>query len=443
MEPLFTVSGLRGIVGESLTPELVIQYARAYSEYIGVGEYLLGRDTRPHGPMVQQAVATALLASGREVVDLGVVPTPTLLYRMRQRGSSGGVVITASHNPLEWNALKFARTPGLFLFPEEVEKIKGLLKKDIPWASWDHVGTFDLDEEALISHIGGILSLPFVDTFAIRKWRPKVAVDAVNGSMFRAIPLLLKELGAQVVCLNCNCTGIFPHNPEPLKENLGVIDALLKRGDADIGFASDPDGDRVAFGLKKIGMLSEEYTLPIALREILEVERYDVVVNLSTSMMVEKVASDFGVEIIRTPVGEANVVKEMLKRGNAIGGEGNGGVIFPLFNSTRDGLLAISLILNAAANRGVDGLLEGIPEFSRKKIRLQQIALPEKEKILKVFKDAKIDERDGLYIRLRDSWIHLRQSNTEPITRLYIEAPSPKVVEELEEKIKNLAISNS
>ncbi len=420
---LFTVSGLRGVVGETLTPDVILKYTHAFAKVMGEGVYFIGRDTRPHGEMVKSAAVSALLGTGNDVVDIGIVPTPTLLFMVREKEAQGGIVVTASHNPVEWNALKLVRSDGIFTFAEDVEKIKSVLEESYKWAGWDRVGSLKFYDRAIDDHIDRILSSPYVDLESVRNARFRVAVDAVNGANYHALPHLLERMGAEVIKLNCEPTGIFPHPPEPRRENLKELDDLLKRGEADIGFATDPDGDRLLVGFRDVGLLTEEHTLVLAAPQVLRHKKSDIVVNLSTSMMIEEVAKKFGVNVVRTKVGEANVVQKMKEIGSVFGGEGNGGVIVPEINATRDSLVGAALILYRVASEGIDNVLN-FPRYHLFKDKVNfKVEIPE-DKLVEVFSPNYIDRSDGLYLRGSDFWVHIRPSNTEPIMRIYVESES-------------------
>lgn len=440
---LFTVSGLRGVVGETLTPDVILKYTHAFVRSNGQGVYFIGRDTRPHGEMVKSAAVSAILATGSDAVDVGIVPTPTLLFMVREKEARGGIVVTASHNPMEWNALKLVKSGGVFTFREDVENIKKILDTGYEWANWDSVGKYSTYERAIEDHIDKIISSPYVDVDAIRQAGFRVAVDAVNGANFHALPRLLERLGIRdVIKLNCEPTGIFPHPPEPKKENLKELDEILMEGKADIGFATDPDGDRLLVGFKGMGLLTEEHTIVLAAPAVLSVRKTDIVVNLSTSMMIEDVAREFGVQVLRTPVGEANVVQKMQEIKSAFGGEGNGGVIVPEINATRDSLVGASLILTRVAKEGIERVLSGIKNYYLLKDRVEVRKEIPVEKMVGEFKPQWIDTSDGLYLRGGNFWVHVRPSNTEPIMRIYVESPERRFSEQLLERARAILLQS-
>lgn len=432
--PLFSVSGLRGVVGEDLTPDVILRYTHAYLSWLeeqGVRTLLLGRDTRLHGPMVQAFVTGAALARGFRVLDAGVVPTPVMVWGVRKYGV-GGMVITASHNPPEWNALKFLHPAGRFPRKDEVDTI-GLHLDELPRsAAWDAVGQVkkvDLAgeyEQALHAFLNAFLppSIP---------GDVRVVVDAGGGATFDLLPRLLMERGARVIPIHTTPQGRFPRPPEPTPSALSLMDRILREQEADFGVASDPDGDRMVLGLGGQGVLSEEATLPAVLRFLGEQGqiRGPVVVNYSTSRWVDEVASPMGIQVIRAPVGEANVLARMEETGADAGGEGNGGVILPAWNACRDGLLAAVLGLHALALHGPE-VVQFSPRF-RVKEKIPGRALP--DGLAGHLHAEEIQTEDGVYARWGETWIHIRPSNTEPVVRIVGESP---VREELASQIRKL-----
>lgn len=421
---LFSVSGLRGIVGESLTVPLIIKYTSAFAKHNGGNLYFVAQDTRPHSFAIKLAVISTLLSMGKEVVDLGVVPTPTLLLTIREKKADGGIMITASHNPIEWNALKFVNKNGLFISKEDVDEVEKLAQEEPTWSKFDEFKPLRQNVNAIKDHIEKIVESPFINVSLIRKKKFKVACDCINGAAYQAIPTLLKELGCEVVCINCDDSGEFTRNPEPKKEHLTELENLLFEKDADVAFATDPDGDRLLVGFRDTGLLSEEYTVPLCAYQILGKKKGDIVVNLSTSMMIEHVAEAFKVKVYRTAVGEANVVNTMMEKNAIIGGEGNGGVIFPSINACRDSLTGIAIILSLLAEKDIYSVYSSIPKFCMRKKQVKFDSELPKEKFEKAFKGFKIDLTDGIYLRKKDAWVHIRKSNTEPIVRIYAESPT-------------------
>ncbi len=429
MAYLLTVSGLRGVVGTDLTPSVALEYGASLVELFGADRiYIVGRDTRPHGPTFMDTVKSGITGAGGHVVDIGIVPTPTLLFNVRNWNDDvgGGIVITASHNPVEWNALKFVRPDGVFLFQDDVNQLKEIFeRRSWTWQTWQSVGKIEVYGGAIDDHIDAITESGYVDVEKIAKMAPMVAIDAVNGANWFALPELVRRLGGNPIRLNCEPTGLFPHVPEPKKEHLKELDAILKSGVAELGLASDPDGDRLLIGLKGHGLLTEEHTIAIATWAILEREKGPVVVNLSTSMMVEDVANRFGVPVFRTKVGEANVVAGVFEHDAVIGGEGNGGVILPDVNPTRDSLVGTALILDLAAKGRLNEVVEQLPTYTMLKSKFRRADGFDPEKVLDMFPQAtETSTIDGAYVRLDRAWIHMRPSNTEPVIRIYVEADS-------------------
>jgi len=435
---LFSVSGLRGVVGESLDIPTVVKYTEAFSRYLGGNLYLVGQDTRPHSLSIKLAVISTLLATGKEVIDLGVVPTPTLLYTVRAKKASGGIMITASHNPAEWNALKFVNSDGMFISEKDVQEIEALTKGIQKWCNFSEYKPLRQNLNAVHDHISAITEHPIINTKQVARKRFTVVCDCINGAAFEAIPLLLEKLGCNVIRINCDDSGEFIRNPEPKKENLGELEDFLFEKNADVAFATDPDGDRLVVGLRDMGILSEEFTVPLASYYVLKKKRGNVVVNLSTSMMIEDVANSFGVEVFRSPVGEANVVNLMKEKSAVIGGEGNGGVIFPDINPCRDSLTGIALILSLMAEEDIYEVIKKIPHYHMFKEKVEwQGDLP-LDALEKEFKGFKVEKIDGIYFRKKKEWVHIRKSNTEPIVRIYAEAQSPEHAKNLVDRVLNV-----
>lgn len=428
---LFSVSGLRGVIGESLDLITAVKYTAAFIRHNGGTTYAVAQDTRPHSLALRKAVISTILSCGKEVIDLGIVPTPTLLYFVRSKNLSGGVMITASHNPIEWNALKFVNSNGMFISPEDVKFIENLVKEDPEWCKFWEYKPLRINNNAISDHISAIVEYPLIKLREIRKKGFTVVCDCINGAAFEAIPTLLKTLGCRVITINCDDSGEFVRNPEPKKEHLSDLEMVLFRENADVAFATDPDGDRLVVGFKDTGILSEEYTVPLAAYYVLKYMKGDVVVNFSTSMMIEDVAHLYKVGVHRSPVGEANVVNSMLERSAVIGGEGNGGVIFPAINPARDSLVGIALILSLMAEDNIYDVLSRIPRYYTVKRKIEWDTEIPKDELKREFKNFEVSELDGIYFRKRHEWIHIRKSNTEPILRIYSEADTLEKASEL------------
>ncbi len=437
------ISGVRGVVGKSLTPEVLIKYSAAFANLCKSRrqnlspKVVLGRDSRISGEMCRLAVLSGLLATGCEVIDIGICPTPTVQIAVEGLGASGGMVITASHNPIHWNALKFIGPDGTFLAQREAEKLFDLVRNDrIAYQSWSGLGKVRSDHRWIQRHVQKILRLRYIDTKKIRRRKLKVVLDCCNGAGGTISPALLKALGCRVIELNCTPDGNFAHNPEPRPENLASLCRAVKKNRADIGFANDPDVDRLAIVSDHGTPLGEEATLALATKFILSKRpKSKVVTNVSTSRMIDDIAKEFGSRVSRTKVGEAHVVSRLKAVKGIIGGEGNGGVILPELHCGRDAPVGMALILEylAESKKTITDLASELPryfmikergelkkDFERNLARLRRKYAQEKTALI-----------DGVKIDFKDSWIHIRKSNTEPIFRIIAEAKSMKTAEEL------------
>ena len=452
MPLMVSVSGIRGIVGDGLTPEVIVEFSTAYAEWIKKSfknpTVVLGRDSRVTGKMVSELVSSTLNWCGCNVIDLGVVPTPTVQVGVEDFKAQGGIIVSASHNPAQWNALKLLNHTGEFMSPEEGEELlKIKAEKNFTYAEWNTVGTFRKERDYHLIHIERILALDLLDIEAIRKRKPRIVVDAVEGAGYLAVPLLLEKMGCEVIRMNCNANGIFPHIPEPLPENLTTLMDRVKEEKADFGFALDPDADRLAVIMENGLPFGEEYTITSAVDYVLSKKKGTVVSNLSTTRAVDDVAKKHGVESFKSKVGEINVVKLMQKVGSVIGGEGSGGVILPEAHYGRDSLVAAALVTAyfVQKNKKMSEIRAELPnyEMGKKKIELGTIQ-PDSiiDKLIEQSKNLKIDIQDGLKIDLPHGWVQMRKSNTEPIIRIYSEAPTKeealKLTEEYVSKIKAL-----
>ncbi len=424
-----SVSGVRGIYGEDLTPEVITGYISALARLAGPGLYPLARDTRPHGEAIYHLAQGVLLASGADVLELGVVPTPTLIFHVKETRAPGGVMVSASHNPQEWNALKLILAPGRFPLPDEVKRLDQIASEPHPWPK--EAGRSRRHPDPLAPHLRAILESGFV-----RHARGlRVAVDAVEGAGSEALPRLIDDLQAEPVPLYCSGSGRFPHNPEPKPENLRELDEALKAGEAHAGLAVDPDADRLVVGFKGEGVLSEEFTLPLVAYAVLKEKRGPVVTNYSTSMMVEEVARWFGVEVVRVPVGEAFTRAKMEELGSPVGGEGAGGIIISEINFARDALAAAGVFLsNYWELREVYRKLPKLP-FFKLKFEVSSAVMKEVIAWARAQKGAQVSYEDGVYVRGEGWWVHIRPSNTEPVIRLYAEGRVEEKVKELEEML--------
>jgi phosphomannomutase len=434
---MVSISGIRGIVGESLTPTIIEKYTLAYGSFLNKGKVILGRDSRTSGEFIKDIVKGCLLATGCEVIEVGIVPTPTVQMEILHHKAKGGIAITASHNPPEWNGLKFMDANGRFLSPEKANKIytdadKGKFKLQ----KWDGVGIFKIDKNANKRHIESLLKLSYFNIKDLKRRKFKVVVDCVNGAGGLIIPQLLEKLGCETKVINGEANGHFAHTPEPLPENLIELSKTVKKQKADIGFAVDPDVDRCAIIDNKGNTIGEEYTLALAVKFILSQKMGNVVVNMSTSRASEDIAKYYNCPFIRTKVGEINVAEEMAKSDAVIGGEGNGGVILPELHLGRDAPAAVALTLQALLEFGgtMNELFLSLPQYKivKKKINIEGLDPDDLlQKMTEKHRDKKIDFLDGLKIDTDDTWVHLRKSNTEPIIRVMSEAPTKKEAEKL------------
>ncbi len=429
---MVSVSGVRGRVGEALTPEVIATYAAAFGAWAsrnGNRRVVVGRDSRVSGPMFTRIVHGALESVGCTVIDIGMAPTPTIQLAVEHHHAAGGLGITASHNPIEWNALKFIGASGLFLSAAEGAEMRALLETGIPRATWDELGHIERDDDAVARHLEQLLALPWLDVDAIRAARFRVALDCCHGAGSVIMPQLLTELGCEVYAINMEADGKFHRPPEPVAENLGELAALVKATQAHIGFATDPDVDRLALVLDDGVAPGEDYTLAFAARTVLKHRPGPVVTNLSTSKVVSDVAAEFGVPFQFAKVGEVNVAIAMRDAGATIGGEGNGGVILPEMHLGRDAPVGAALMLQLMVEEGrpLSELVASKPRYVIVKDKLDRPDAPLDavyEALRAAFPDAVADTQDGLRLDWSDRWVHLRPSGTEPIVRVIAEAPS-------------------
>lgn len=445
---MVSISGIRGIVGDGLEPEVLVKYTSAYADFCGKGKIIIGRDARITGEMVKYIITGTLLAKGLDVVDIGICPTPTVQYAVKTMKAAGGIAISASHNPNQWNALKLLNSTGQFMSPEENVQLQTILAENKGlYKEWNEIGCLNTTDEGLKRHIEDVLRLKYIDIDAIKKRKFRVVADCVNGAGVYVIPHLLRRLGCEVIELDCDTTGIFPRLPEPLPENLtGTMD-VVKKNKADLGIVVDPDVDRLVLITDEGEPFSEENTITQAVRFVLSKTPGNVVVNLSTTRAVDDIAKQFNCEVFRSPVGEANVVKKMKEVNAVIGGEGSGGVIYPALHYGRDALVGIVLTLQHLLEFGgsISELKDALPRYSiaKRKIDLGKTN-PDTviDTLVQKYGTEKINTEDGLRIDFEDHWVHFRKSNTEPIIRCIAEAPTQDLAETYIDKyfteIKNL-----
>ena len=432
---MISVSGIRGRVGFGLSPEVVARYAAAFGAWALTNApgrsraVVLGRDSRVSGPLFHQVARAALESVGAAVIDLGLTTTPTLQMAVEHHHAAGGLCITASHNPIEWNALKCVGPAGLFLNAEEGAAMRAFVEGGIPYATLEKLGATHFDGDAITRHLQAVLKLPFINVGAIRARGFRVAYDACRGAGGAIIPHLLELLGCEVHAINLQTDGRFPRPPEPIPENLGDLERLVKDTGAQIGFATDPDVDRLAVVSDEGVAIGEDYTLAFACRVVLRHRKGHVVTNLSTSRVVDDAAAEHGQRVIRAPVGEVNVALRMRAEKAVIGGEGNGGVILPELHLGRDAPLGVALLLQMMLEdpRTISAVVAGAPRYAIIKDKLARPDAPLDTvyaALTAAFPDAEVDTQDGLRLGWRDRWVHVRPSGTEPVVRVIAEAPT-------------------
>jgi phosphomannomutase len=443
---ILSVSGARGVVGEGLTVPVAAGLAAAMGTVLGSGPVVVGRDSRVSGPMIERAVAAGLQAVGCDVVLIGVVATPTVQNMVHELGAVGGIAVTASHNPAEWNALKLIGPGGTFLVGEQVEEVARVFDDDrCDYRRYHQLGSIRRDDSATGRHLDRVLSLPYLDQDAIRRRRLKAVVDCANGAGGVILPELCRRLGVEVVELHCQPTGLFARGPEPVAEHLHELCARVKDVGADLGLATDPDVDRLSLVTAAGRALGEEMTLPLAVQFVLKRRSGgDVVTNVSSSMAIDAVATLFGGSVHRTAVGEANVVQRIREVQAVIGGEGNGGVILPAALLARDATTGAALLLQHLTDWGgsLESLAETIPRFAMVKTKLEAGSVDPLEiarRIMDAFPGGKLDRTDGAKVSWEREWVHLRTSNTEPIIRVIAEARDPRAAHELVERAVSLS----
>ena len=435
-----SISGIRGTIGgrpaDNLTPIDIVKFTTAYSRLIkdkNPGKRItivVGRDARISGSMVDSLVEGTLLGCGVDVINVGLCTTPGTEMAVITYKADGGIIITASHNPRQWNALKLLNERGEFLDDAEGKEVLAMAE-DVAWdyPTIDHIGKVIRREDFNAKHIEQVLALPLVNVEAVRQRKFKVVVDAVNSVGGVVIPALLKELGCEVVELNCDPTGEFAHNPEPLPENLTEISEVIRKEGADLGIVVDPDVDRLAFVMENGEMFVEEYTLVAVADYVLKHTKGNTVSNLSSSRALSDVTSRYeGCAYAAAAVGEVNVVKKMKDTGAVIGGEGNGGVIYPELHYGRDALVGVALFLTyfAGLNMTMSELRKTYPAYFASKNKIELTPEINVDLILETIKNRysneKVNDIDGVKIDFAENWVHLRKSNTEPIIRVYTEA---------------------
>lgn len=447
-----SISGIRGTIGgqagDTLNPLDIVKFTSAYATFIRrsgqceSNKIVVGRDARISGSMVRQVVCGTLMGMGYDVMDIGLATTPTTELAVRMSGAEGGIIITASHNPRHWNALKLLNHEGEFLTAADGQAVLEIAEReDFNYADVDHLGTYTLDDSYNQRHIDSVLALPLVDVEAVKKAKFRVVVDAINSVGAIILPGLLQALGVEYTLLNGEPNGDFAHNPEPLEKNLSGIMAEMGKGGYDLGIVVDPDVDRLAFIQEDGKMFGEEYTLVSVADYVLSHTPGNTVSNLSSTRALRDVTQRHGGEYFAAAVGEVNVTTKMKAVGAIIGGEGNGGVIYPESHYGRDALVGIALFLSSLAQKGCKAseLRATFPNYYIAKNRIDLTPSTDVDAILRKVKEMYSDEQvtdiDGVKIDFPDKWVHLRKSNTEPIIRVYSEAATMEEADALGKKL--------
>ncbi len=454
-----SISGIRGTIGgkagEGLNPLDIVKFTSAYATLIrristvGSNKIVVGRDARISGEMVKNVVCGTLMGMGFDVINIGLASTPTTELAVTMAGACGGIILTASHNPKQWNALKLLNEHGEFLNAAEGQEVLRIAEAEaFEYADIDHLGSYTEDNSYNEKHIDSVLVLKLVDVEAIRRANFHVAIDCVNSVGGIILPQLLERLGVQhVEKLYCEPTGNFQHNPEPLEKNLGDIMNLMKEGKADVAFVVDPDVDRLAMICEDGTMYGEEYTLVTVADYVLKHTPGNTVSNLSSTRALRDVTRKYGMQYNAAAVGEVNVVTKMKETNAVIGGEGNGGVIYPESHYGRDALVGIALFLSHLAHEGkkVSELRASYPNYFIAKNRIDLTPQTDVDAILakvkEMYKNEEINDIDGVKIDFPDKWVHLRKSNTEPIIRVYSEAATMEAADELGKQIMDIVYS--
>ena len=447
-----SISGIRGTIGgptgDTLNPLDIVKFTTAYAQFIGGKKIVVGRDGRISGPMVRDVVCGTLVGMGYEVIDIGLATTPTTELAVRWHEADGGIIITASHNPTQWNALKLLNREGEFLTAADgAEVLRMAEEEQFNYAPVEQLGRVVMDDTMNLRHVQSVLDLRLVDVEAIRQRKFRVCADTINSVGGIILPELFRALGVEFEILNSECTGQFAHNPEPLEKNLGGIMDKMRQGGFDLGIVVDPDVDRLAFICEDGKMFGEEYTLVSVADYVLSHTKGNTVSNLSSTRALRDVTEKHGGEYSAAAVGEVNVTTKMKEVGAVIGGEGNGGVIYPECHYGRDALVGIALFLSSLAQKGVKAseLRRSFPDYFIAKNRIDLTADTNVDAILEKVKNMysgkdgiKVNDIDGVKIDFPEKWVHLRKSNTEPIIRVYSEAHSMDEADELGKSIMKI-----
>ena len=428
---IISTSGVRGIIGSSLSPTEISRFATAFGTFIGGRTVVVGRDTRTSGEMVRGSLISGLIATGCYVIDVGVCPTPTILLMSKRVEAEGSVIITASHNPIDWNGLKLAAKSGRPLSVGDQRRFQEIYESEgVNLVLWDQLGLVEAIDSAIDYHVAQILELDWVDLDQIRRRSLKVAIDACNGAGSIISPILLRRLGCEVIEINCTPNGIFPRSSEPNPEALKELCQVTKSEGAHLGLAHDGDADRLVLVSDQGVPLSSEYTYALIADFLVGRKNGDLVGTVSTSRMLDDVAGKYGVELHRTPVGVGHVVEKMEQIGAILGGEGTGGVIYPEIQHTADGITSIAAIVQllASSNSSVTDLVSLMPEYwmAKKKIDMPSQSVVEAvfDSVLTIFASDDLDTTDGVKRIWDDKWVNIRKSGTEPVIRVFSEARS-------------------
>lgn len=436
------VSGVRGIVGNSFSPQVATEFAQAFGTFVGRGPVVVGRDTRTTGPMIENAVIAGLQSVGCQPVLAGIVPTPTVLILTKELKARGGIAITASHNPAQWNALKFVGDNALFLNELRAEELINIYhEQNFPLVKESDIPEVKTINDPMVPHYKAIAD--YIDFEKIKQKKYKVAIDCCNGvGAIHTVGFLQDCLGCEVIPVLDKPTGAFEREPEPTPESLNVLCETIKQNQCDIGFAQDPDGDRLAIVDENGIPLGEDFTLTLGIQQVLATHKKgSVAVNLSSGKTVDYVAQQAGETVVRTKIGEINVSETMLEIGAAVGGESNGGLIIPAVHPCRDSYVSMAIILEMLAdtNKPISSLKAAIPEYHivKDKIKVSNDAsLKILRSVRNHYKDENLNLLDGVHVDFGDSWVHARRSNTEPVIRVMAEAPSQAKAEQLAKELR-------
>lgn len=444
---MVSISGIRGIFGVDLTPENLARFTAAYGTWINGGTVVLGRDSRVTGQLCEDIVASTLMSVGCDVIRVGIVPTPTVAMGVLKYQAAGGIIISASHNPAQWNALKLLNSTSEFMDAEQGTEMLTINDSgEFGYQPYDQIGSSAKDETLLEYHINQILQLPFIDKELIKAAELSVAVDAVNGAGSLAVPQLLEALGVETIHkIHCTPDGLFPHNPEPLPEHLTEICELVKETKADLGVVTDPDADRLALVDSNGVLFGEEYTQAAVFDFILSKKAGPTATNLSSSRIADEISANYDQTCHRSKVGEINVVKKMQEVGAVVGGEGSGGIIVPDLHYGRDALVGIACVIQHLAEKQISSveLRAGYTDYfmSKNKLQLDELGKSADEVLDMVkarYESLNPITEDGVKIDFEEGWVHLRKSNTEPIVRIYSEGKSPEAAESFAKRIFDL-----